>query len=168
VVPGVRPTTERARAAIFNVLAPAVYRDAKILDLFAGTGSLGIEGLSLGAGWADFVERDRRQSEVIRSNLEATGFTERARVHCLDANRALAALSGPYQLVLMDPPYRMVDLTEFMERLAATPGLIDPGGVVVVGHSQRVDLLENYGELVLYSHRRYGDNVLDFYSWGGD
>jgi 16S rRNA (guanine(966)-N(2))-methyltransferase RsmD len=168
VVPGVRPTTERARAAIFNVLAPDVYRDGRVLDLFAGTGSLGIEGLSLGAAWADFVERDGRQCEVIRSNLAATGFSDQARVYGLDANRALAALVGPYQLVLLDPPYRMVDLTEFMERLAATAGLVAPGGMVVVGHSPRVDLLANYGELVRYSHRRYGDNVLDFYCWGGD
>ena len=74
VIPGVRPTSERARAAIFNVLPPWLLQDARVLDLFAGTGSLGIEALSRGAAWADFVERNRRQCQVLQANLETTGF----------------------------------------------------------------------------------------------
>ncbi|MEE8465899.1 MAG: RsmD family RNA methyltransferase, partial [Dehalococcoidia bacterium] len=74
VSPGTRATTGRVRAAIFNILDPGQYHGGRVLDLFSGSGSLGIEALSHGAGWADFVEWDRRQSAVITSNLESTGF----------------------------------------------------------------------------------------------
>ena len=163
VIPGVRPTSERARAAIFNVLPPWLCQDTQVLDLFAGTGSLGIEALSLGAAHADFVEQNRRQCEALRANLEATGFSGQATAHCADVNRILKNLAGPYQLVLLDPPYRMENLGEFLESLAAAPGLISEEGMVVAGHSRHVSLLPEYGPLRLYSHRRYGDNVVDFF-----
>ena len=76
----VRPTTARVRAAIFNILPTNLYQDERILDLYAGTGSLGIEALSRGAGWADFVDLDRRQCAVIQANLRSTGFSGRSRV----------------------------------------------------------------------------------------
>ena len=163
VIPGVRPTSERARAAIFNVLPPWLCQDTQVLDLFAGTGSLGIEALSLGAAHADFVEQNRRQCEALRANLEATGFSGQATAHCADVNRFLKNLAGPYQLVLLDPPYRMENLSEFLESLAAAPGLVSEEGMVVAGHSRHVSLFSEYGPLRLYSHRRYGDNVVDFF-----
>ena len=167
VIPGARPTTERARAAIFNVLPPWLCQETRILDLFAGTGSLGIEALSRGAAWADFVERNRRQCQVIRDNLAATGLAQQATAHCADVRQKLPTLEGGYHLVLMDPPYKMAGLDEFMEDLAKTPGLVGPEGVVVVGHSRHVSLRPDYPGLQLYSHRRYGDNVVDFYQRGG-
>ena len=163
VVPGVRPTTERVRAAIFNILQGGQLQQQKVLDLYAGTGSLGIEALSRGASWADFVERDRRQCQVIQSNLETTGFSASARVYCIDVNRSLAALTGPYELVLLDPPYRMLGLDEVLGRIGAAPGLVAGGGKVVAGHSKHLTLLPGYGFLSRVSHRRYGDNVVDFY-----
>lgn len=164
ISPGARPTTERVRAAIFNILDPAAYLDQKVLDLYAGSGSLGIEALSQGAAWADFVERDHRQCEVIKANLENTGFSRQARVLCSDAVRSLGSLDGPYQLVLMDPPYRMQNLGEVLEKIASVSGLVDNQGIVVVGHSKHLELLPHYGSLYLESHRRYGDNVVDFYT----
>jgi len=164
VSPGGRPTTERVRAAIFNILDPDVYYANRALDLYAGSGSLGIESLSRGAAWADFVERDRRQCQVIRSNLENAGFSQQARVYCADAVKALAALEGPYRLVLLDPPYRLQNLGEVLEEIASSPGLVDNQGIVVVGHSKHLELLSHYGSLHLESHRRYGDNVVDFYA----
>ena len=166
VIPGVRPTSERARAAIFNILPPELCQGARVLDLFAGTGSLGIEALSRGAAWADFVERNRRQCQVIQANLKATGFSGQAAAHCAEVNRSLKSLAGPYQLTLLDPPYKMEKLGEFLESLAATPGLVDAEGTVVVGHSRHVALEPAYGPLRLYSHRRYGDNVVDFFQKG--
>ena len=167
VVPGVRPTSERARAAIFNVLPPWLLREARVLDLFAGTGSLGIEALSQGAAWADFVERNRRQCQALLDNLRATGFSGQSAAHCGEASRLLKTLNGPYQVVLLDPPYKMADLAAFMETLSNTPGLIDDPGVVVVGHSRHVSLEPEYGQLKLESLRRYGDNVVAFYKSGG-
>ncbi|MDE2843383.1 MAG: 16S rRNA (guanine(966)-N(2))-methyltransferase RsmD [Chloroflexota bacterium] len=168
VIPGVRPTSERARAAIFNVLPPQILEDARVLDLFAGTGSLGIEALSQGAAWADFVERNRRQFQALQSNLDNTGFRDRSRAYCGDAARLLETLPGPYRLVLLDPPYKMADLGQFMKRLGATGKLVEDAGVVVVGHSRHVTLEPQYGNLGLTSGRRYGDNLVDFYQRGGN
>jgi 16S rRNA (guanine(966)-N(2))-methyltransferase RsmD len=164
VSPGARPTTERVRAAVFNILDPDSYYGQKALDLYAGSGSLGIEALSRGAEWADFVERDHRQCEVIWSNLESTGFTQQAKVYCAEALKALGILEGPYQLVLLDPPYRLQNLGEVLEKIALTPGLVDNEGIVVVGHSKHLELLPRYGSLSLESHRRYGDNAVGFYT----
>lgn len=166
-VPGVRPTTARVRAAIFNILPPETYRAARVLDLFAGAGSLGIETLSRGAAWADFVERNRRQHQVLRDNLAAAGYAGQSAAHCLDARRALSALAGPYQLILLDPPYKMAGLGEFLESLAAAPGLTAAGGMWVVGHSRHSSLAEQYGPLSRWSQRRYGDNRVDFYQHRG-
>ena len=168
VIPGVRPTSERARAAIFNVVPAWFVEGARVLDLFAGTGSLGIEALSRGAAWADFVERNRRQCQALKANLESTGFGVRSQALCGDVVRLLPALEGPYRLVLLDPPYKMEKLHEFMELLAATEDLVEAEGMVVVGHSRHVALEAGYGGLELVSNRRYGDNLVDFYQKGGN
>ncbi len=158
-----RSTTERVRAAIFNILHGELYQEGRVLDLFAGCGGLGIEALSRGAAWADFVELDRRQCQVIRSNLQTTGFTAHAQVPCSDVTRSLDMLSGAYQLVLMDPPYAMQNLDPFLERLGQEAGLVADGGIVVVGHSRFLELRPQYCTLRRTSIRRYGDNVVEFY-----
>ena len=166
VAPGVRPTSERARAAIFNVLPPWVLEDARVLDLFAGTGSLGIEALSRGAAWADFVERNRRQSRDSQDNLARAGYADAARVHCADVLRWLTGLDSqePYGLALLDPPYRMGDPTPTLWALCAS-GLLASEATVVVGHSSRLGLPEQVGGLGQYDRRRYGDNAIAFYRY---
>jgi len=124
--------------------------------------------LSHGAGSADFVEWDRRQSAVITSNLESTGFSSQAHVHRLDVLQALQTLPGRYDLVLLDPPYKMGRLDNLLDKIASQPGLIVDAGVVIAGHSKREDLKETYGPLRLTSHRRYGDNVIDFFVYEQD
>ena len=168
VSPGTRATTERVRAAIFNILDPEQYQGGRVLDLFAGSGSLGIEALSHGAGWADFVEWDRRQSAVITSNLESTGFSSQSCVHRLDVLQALLTLPGRYDLVLLDPPYKMGGLDSLLEKIASQPGLIVDDGGVIAGHSKREDLKEAYGPLRLTSHRQYGGKVVDFFVYEQD
>jgi len=168
VSPGTRATTERVRAAIFNILDPELYQGGRVLDLFAGSGSLGIEALSHGAAWADFVEWDRRQSAVITSNLETTGLASQGQVHRLDVLQAIQTLPGAYDLVLMDPPYKMGGLDSLLEKIASQAGLVVHGGVVIAGHSKREDLKQTYGPLRLTSHRRYGDNVVDFFVYEQD
>jgi 16S rRNA (guanine(966)-N(2))-methyltransferase RsmD len=136
------------------------------LDLFAGSGSLGLEALSRGAAWADFVEWDRRQCAVIEHNLSATGFASQARVHRNDVARALVALPGGYGLALLDPPYRMDGIGRVLDAVASRKGLVIAGGVVVAGHSKRVELDAQYGDLRRTSHRQYGDNMVDFFLMG--
>ena len=163
ISPEARPTTARVRGAIYNILSPQIYQAGKVLDLYAGSGSLGIEALSLGAASADFVEQDRRQCGVIRENLENTDFRECADIICGSVDSVLSQLTGPYQLVLLDPPYRLQNLDQVLEEIAAVPNLVEDGGMVVVGHSSRQNLLPAYGSLQLMSQRRYGDNAVDFY-----
>ena len=161
-IAGARPTSELVRGAIFNVLGPLQPEQVRVLDLFAGTGSLGIEALSRGARWADLVEQSPRQCARIRENLSLTGLSERAAVHCMEVERALGRLEGPYQLVLMDPPYKMESLDSVLGPLA-TSTILEPGTRVVVGHSKRTLLQSSYHRLEHRETRRYGDSVVDFY-----
>ena len=165
VSPGTRSTTERVRGAIFNILDPSQYEGCRVLDLYAGSGSLGIEALSRGADWADFVEHDRRQCEVIEYNLDTTGYHPRAVVHRANVLKTLPLLPGRYHLVLLDPPYKMEGLNEVLEAIGSQMGLIVESGVVIAGHSKRLELRTTYGNLIQTSHRQYGDNVVDFYSY---
>ena len=92
--PGVRPTSELVRGAIFNILGPLA-SSTRAMDLFAGSGSLGIEALSRGVEWVDFVERHPKQCEVLKENLETVRMTDSAKVHCVDVAKALQSLDGP-------------------------------------------------------------------------
>ena len=168
-VAGVRPTTERVRSAIFNILQPDKVEGSRVLDLYAGTGSLGIEALSRGAMQADFVERNRRQCRVIQDNLDFTGYSNVSRVNCADVldwlNR-FAADSGdrtPYDLVVLDPPYAMGAPTPTLERLARST-LLDTDSTVVVGFSNRVTLPADIHCLHEIDRRSYGDNAVGFYA----
>ena len=137
---------------------------ARVADLYAGVGSLGIESLSRGAAFADFVERDSRQCAVIRRNLKKAGLEANARIHRMEALKAIATLQGPYGVILMDPPYRLESLDEVLEAINQAE-IIENEGMLVVGHSKRLTLKERYGGLSLLRSRRHGDSVVDFFRW---
>jgi len=131
----VRPTAARVRAAVFNILGPKV-AGARVLDLFAGAGTLGIEALSRGAREAVFVERAARHAALIRANLERLGLSGRGRVVCAEAGRFLARpgpLAGPYDLVFVDPPYGAGALGSVLPALCGAD-ILFPSGTVVVEH----------------------------------
>ncbi len=159
---GARPTSELIRGVIFNSLGGEILANAKVADLYAGVGSLGIESLSRGAAFADFVEKDPRQCAVIRRNLKTTGLEAQAKVHRMEALKALALLKGPYGVILMDPPYRMESLDEDLEAIDRAE-IIENEGMLVVGHSKRLILKDRYGKLSLARSRRHGDSVVDFF-----
>jgi 16S rRNA (guanine966-N2)-methyltransferase len=161
-VAGVRPTTDRVRSALFNILARHGLEGALVADLYAGTGSVGIEALSRGAARADFVEADRRQAEDIRFNVVAAKVVDRANVLRADAEAAVERLEGPYDFVLMDPPYRQPFPSAVVERIG-TRGLLAEDAIVVVGHPSRVPPPGRCGGLTLSQDRRYGDSSLAFY-----
>ena len=172
-VAGVRPTTERVRSAIFNILQSDKVESRRVLDLYAGTGSLGIEALSRGAAHADFVERNRRQCRVIQENLESTGYSDAGRVSCaevlewLNRSAANADDTASYGLVVLDPPYRMGEPTPTLERLAQS-GLLNADSVVVVGFSNRLTLPVDIDCLHEIDRRGYGDNAVGFYAVRAD
>jgi 16S rRNA (guanine966-N2)-methyltransferase len=160
--PGVRPTTDRVRSALFNILAGYGLEEAKVVDLYAGTGSLGIEALSRGAAHADFVEADRRQVEVIRDNLLDTKMADRATVLLNDVAKAIERLEGPYDFMLMDPPYTQPFPHAVVERIGHL-GLLAEDGIAIVGHASRVEAPERLGVLERWQDRKYGDASLAFY-----
>ncbi len=159
---GARPTSELIRGVIFNSLGSQILENARVADLYAGVGSLGIESLSRGAAFADLVEKDPRQCAVIRRNLKSTGLEAQAKVHRMEVLRALSLLKSPYRVILMDPPYRMESLDQDLEAIDQAE-IIENEGMLVVGHSKRLTLKEKYGKLSLVRSRRHGDSVVDFF-----
>ena len=163
-----RPLTGRAKEALFNILVRK-NQGAKFLDLFAGTGSVGIEALSRGASLAIFVEADRIIVRTLRENLAFTGFSDRAEVYCLDVIKALKVIDrakGRFDIVFIGAPYGSPVLEETLKTITATE-IIDRDGVVVAEHSVRDKISDSYGKLKKSRDCRYGDTVLSFYSAEG-
>jgi 16S rRNA (guanine966-N2)-methyltransferase len=161
---GTRPTSDRVREALFSTLGPL--DGARVLDLFAGSGALGIEALSRGAASALLVERDARAVAVIRANLDALGLDEPAAiVHAGPARTALRSASGrgdTYDLIFLDPPYRSAPGLG-QELSAALEPLLSGGGRVVTESDRRAPL-----ELAfpLTHERRYGDTLIRIHTHG--
>lgn len=158
-----RPATSRVREALFSLLD---VEGARLADLYAGSGALGIEALSRGAAWVDFVERSYHGCATIKQNLAATGLDGKGKAYCAPVSRALQFLAGEYDLILMDPPYSHASVNSLVTEVALSPRL-RCGGLMVVMHSSRLSLLPNYGDLALIKQRCYGDNCVSIYRKGG-
>ncbi|MBE0447909.1 MAG: 16S rRNA (guanine(966)-N(2))-methyltransferase RsmD [Actinobacteria bacterium] len=160
----IRPTPNRVKEAIFNIIGQKV-NDANVLDLFAGTGSLGIEALSWGAKSAYFVDVGREAIRLIEKNLEETGFTDKAVVIKAEADRALRRLSKDthkFDLIFLDPPYRIsvsyLDAIMFM--LASD--MLNADGLLILEHSAKAKPRVIEGTEI-DSTRVYGDTAVTFY-----
>lgn len=158
----VRPATSLTRQAIFSMLENSECPCEVVLDLFAGSGALGIEALSRGASWADFVDNNRECCVAITQNLERTGLANRAAVHCMPASRAVESMDRSYDLVLMDPPYDDTSTGAVLEALASSARLAT-GSLVVVSHGDRHPLADSYGPIAIRKKRRYGDSHIFIY-----
>ena len=159
-----RPTAAKVREAVFNILGSAVV-GVRVLDLFAGTGALGIEALSRGAAAAVFVEDHPESLKVLRRNLADLGLADRTTVWPLPVTTALKQMAGRgerYGLAFLDPPYGGPEAVAALTALAALP-LLAPGARVVVEHSRRESLPEVCGALTRLTVRRYGDTQVAFY-----
>ena len=158
----VRPTTDRVREALFSSIAFRIV-DNRVLDLFAGTGALGLEALSRGAASAVFVDRARKSAALVRRNIERCGFGARAEVVERDAERALrllAARGERFDLIFLDPPYAGPLLAAALETLAQT-ALLAPSGVILAEHpADRVPRPPD--GLAIATTKRYGKTVLSF------
>lgn len=162
---GTRPITARVKAALFNILGPDI-RGATFLDLFAGTGAVGIEALSRGAGKVIFVERARKAVMTIRRNLELTGLRERAEVWAQDAFRFLAHAPKDLQLdyIYVAPPQYRELWAKALLALDEKAHLLAPDGLIIVQiHPKEYEELVTLN-LRLVDERRYGSTLLQFYA----
>ncbi|MEW6080350.1 MAG: 16S rRNA (guanine(966)-N(2))-methyltransferase RsmD [Bacillota bacterium] len=160
---GTRPTPAMVREAIFDILGAQV-PGGEVLDLFAGSGSLGIEALSRGASRAVFVEESPLACRIIKENLESTGFRQRARVLVSEVSRALRkVLKGTqFDLVFVDPPYNAGSAVATLETLGSLE-LVKAPGSVVLEHSAREVPPDGLGGWRRWRHRRYGDTGISIY-----
>ena len=159
---GVRPTADMVREAIFDALAAQGADLSRVLDLYAGSGALGIEALSRGDGRCDFVEREAANAALIGENLAVAGLQDRGAVHRLAAERAPGRLEGPYSLILADPPYNDEAAPGIMEQIARS-ALVGPETTLVLEHSARREPPAALGPLPLAWRRRYGDTQVSIY-----
>lgn len=152
------------KEALFNILADRVY-DAAVLDLFAGSGALGIEALSRGAERAIFVEQDRKAVAVVRNNLEQTGLEAQGQVMRADALRAIAGFhrSGQqFELIFADPPYGRQLAVAVVQTLAPTK-LLSDDGCIVIEHHHLEELPSRLTNIEQIRAAKYGDTMLTFY-----
>jgi 16S rRNA (guanine(966)-N(2))-methyltransferase RsmD len=157
-----RPVTDLVRGAIFSILENIANDWSLVLDLFAGSGALGIEGLSRGAGWVDFVEIERKCCDIIKENLAATKLTSQARVFCCSVDKALAFLDKEYDIILMDPPYASPTTGDVITRLASST-LVGAKTTLVVTHSSRSPLNQTYATLNLVKETCHGDSCISIF-----
>lgn len=156
--PELRPTSDRLRETLFNILAPDI-EGARVLDGYAGTGAIGIEALSRGAAHVTFIEQDRRAQRLIERNLRKCGVSDRYAI--IRAGFAAAARSGgDFDIVFLDPPYGGAELTAALD--AAAP-LVGPETLLVLEHATRDQAPEAIASLRRTREVVHGDSALAFY-----
>lgn len=160
----VRPTSDRLRETLFNVIAPRI-EESRFLDLCAGSGAVGIEALSRGASHVTFVDRSRRSCALIESNLELCRVSEEQQViYCSDAYEFLRQTrSGPWDIIFFDPPYKD-DYLKALEFVGAnTSKLLNEDGLFIAEHHHKNTLPEQVGNLRRIRVLKQGDSSLSFY-----
>ena len=161
-----RPATELVRGAIFSILETLTDDWEQVLDLFSGSGALGIEALSRGAGWVDFVEREPLCCAIIRENLAKTKLAAQAHVYCGSVAKVSSFLDKEYGIILMDPPYADTSIGNTITGLA-TSRLVGTESIVVVTHSPHLPLESTYATLHLVKEYRHGDSCIAVYEKEG-
>lgn len=174
---GTRPMTDRLKTSLFDTLVPFGVAGARVLDLYAGSGSLGIEMLSRGAVFCDFVEQNAGVCRVIQENLQTTKLASLGHVHTMSVARYLTMKSDgasavstrvEYDIITLDPPYADPEINSTLETVALSP-LLAFDGLVVIGHANRVKLAEEYGNGRIHRvrHRAMGDSAFSIYEATG-
>jgi len=164
-----RPTSDRLRETLFNVLGSGI-QDSHFLDVFAGTGAVGIEALSRGADYVSFIENHAPSAALIRKNLTALKVHSGVTVICADAIRGLETLEAKvkagdpaYDYIFIDPPYAATaDYSRVLQKIGVS-NLLALSGIVIVEHRKTFDLPESFGTLKRVRLLRQGDAALSFY-----
>ena len=156
---GLRPTSERVRAALFSIIGPDAVEGKRVLDLYAGTGALGIDALSRGASWVDFVERDRRTCGAIRGLLRQLSMIGNAGVHTGQVRKVLPRLEGSYDLIFADPPYESGELVNLLDELDMSK-LVADEATVVFEYRSNAEPIKPTGRFSHITDRKYGDTLV--------
>jgi 16S rRNA (guanine966-N2)-methyltransferase len=164
-----RPTSDRLRETLFNVLGPSVV-GARFVDVFAGTGAVGIEALSRGAAEVVFIENHPPAVALIRKNLESLGVRSGAAVFGADALRGLEMLAAKrkgdgatFDFVFLDPPYAAAEEYARVLRVLGSASFLAPGSVIIAEHHKKFDLPVRAGSLTRFRILKQGDAALSFY-----
>lgn len=171
-VPGktTRPTTDKIKEAIFNLIKTPFFEGGVGLDLYAGTGALGIEALSRGLDKLIFIDRDANAIKTIKRNLHLTGLTAQSEVYKNDALRALSVLKKRgirFDLILLDPPYGQHQLNKVLA-IIEDEGLLYDNGSIVVETMKEEYLPGKIGKLSLIKEKEYGDTMIRIYGKESD
>ncbi len=159
----IRPTTDKVKEAIFSSIQFDLF-DAVVLDLFAGTGQLGIEAISRGARSAVFVDNSRKSIEVVKRNLEKTEFTDKATVLNMNGVDFAASTSNKFDFIFLDPPYNKGILTQIMPKLS---NILAPNGTIICEYEKNLDLPEEFEGLMLKKVQKYGKIKVSMYCCAG-
>lgn len=162
-----RPMADKIKGAVFSMLASLGVEPERVLDLYAGTGGIGLEALSRGAESADFVEQNAAAAAVVRANIAHTRYEDVSRVYQESVTTFVSRAerdpaTKPYDLIIMDPPYADPELVPMLVRVGASP-LVESATVLVIGHSPRVTLPEHAGKLTRLKERCHGDSCFAIY-----
>lgn len=163
---GTRPTTDKVKEAVFSMIGP-YFEGGSTLDLFAGTGGLGIEALSRGMDSAVFVDMEPHSIDTVRANLKATRLEEKAEVYRNDAGRALSAMEKrgrSFDLVFLDPPYRLKHGDELMLSMAQK-GLLNKDAVIVLEHESAYGYPEDIVGFYRLRQAVYGETTISIYQY---
>lgn len=167
-VPGqnTRPTTDKVKEAIFSMIGP-YFEGGNALDLFAGTGGLGIEAWSRGVDKVVSIDKEKISIDTIRQNVEAVGASKDFEIYRNEATRALKALakrSLKFNLIFLDPPYRMDDMDDWLEQMD-TLALIEDEALIVVEHDVKVVYPESFNRFSQIKKQQYGDIAVTIYRY---
>ena len=161
-----RPTLDRVKESVFNILMPYI-ADTNVLDLFSGSGNLGIETLSRGASKCVFVDQSKFCTNIICENLKKVKFTDRASVLNMTAERAISILAGKgekFDIIFWDPPYNMNFLVKTLQMLDDFD-IISKDGIIACEHQEDEIAPIELGRLIKFKFRSYGDTVYSFYEF---
>ncbi|QKH78774.1 16S rRNA (guanine(966)-N(2))-methyltransferase RsmD [Streptococcus intermedius] len=156
-----RPTTDKVKGAIFNMIGP-YFDGGRVLDLYAGSGSLAIEAISRGMTTAILVEKDRRAQAIINQNLKMTREEERFELLKMEANQSLERITGHFDLVLLDPPYAKEQIVTDIEKMAERE-LLSNDALIVCETDKSVDLPEEIAGLGIWKQKIYGISKVTVY-----
>lgn len=159
---GIRPTTEKVREAVFSMVREWI-PDAVVVDLFAGSGAMGLEAVSRGAAKCYFCEVNRQNYRTLLGNIANCKADDRCVVYNSDFKAALGRIRDKVDVVIMDPPYEMTDYYDDAFALMEENGLLDEDSIVIAEHLYDNQLLETYGRLERIKEKRYGTIGVDVY-----